>query len=103
MPLIVPNFVALGQTMYEKSVTKVFPRKTPVSQEDPLGQKFTNVGPDVWAPFVKCQILSRSDSPSTRYLLPNFVHFVDGVTDTKTVNMTYIYACIPCGDNKQKD
>jgi len=45
MPLIIPNLIALGQTMYEKNVTiilhpSVFWRGTP-------GPKFTNPGIDV--------------------------------------------------------
>jgi len=37
-------------------------------------------------PLSSCQISSPSDNPSTRYLLPKFVDFVDGVTDKKNKN-----------------
>ena len=39
MPLITPNFVALSQTMYKKSVTKILCTFSILaSQEDPLSQ-----------------------------------------------------------------
>ena len=34
-------------------------------------------------PLWICQISSRSDNPPTRYLLPNFVDFIDGMTNKK--------------------
>jgi len=45
---------------------------------------------------------SLSDNPSTWYLLPEFVDFVDSMTDKnthkKTVNDVSTYP-VPCGDN----
>ena len=87
MPLIMPNFIALCQTMYKKSVTKhvlhpsVFchPRGT-LAQSWP----WHTASPSLSI----CQISSCSDSPSTRYLLPNFVNFGDGVTDKKATQKT---------------
>jgi len=39
MPLIVPNFIALGQTMHEKSVTKLFYTLSILMlQKDPVSQ-----------------------------------------------------------------
>ena len=35
-------------------------------------------------PLAICKILSRSNDPSPRYLLPNFVNFVAGVTHKST-------------------
>jgi len=76
-----PNFIALGQTMYEKSVTTVLhlqyfgaPGRLPVSYSKAL--------------LSNRQISSRSQKPSRKYLLPKFVEFVDD-TDTlikKTIN-----------------
>ena len=70
MPLVVTNFIALGQTIYEKSVTKMFYslRYFGVTGE-PLGSKFNNLSPDV------------QQSPPIN--LSNFIDFVDGVIDKK--------------------
>jgi len=82
MPLIVPNVIALGQTMYYKSVTiflhpSVFSRpEGPRDQSSPISAliyskaRTTNV-PN-FVPF---------DNLSTRHLLPNFDDFVESVTD----------------------
>ena len=80
-----PNFIALGQDVREKALQffKHFSILTP--QEDslgPWGQSLPIVAimysrTPVWT----CQISSPSENPSTRYLLPNFVDFVDNVID----------------------
>jgi len=66
------------------------------------GPKFTNLGPDVQqAPSI--------NRPNfvlfwqlVRYLLPNLVNFVDGITDTHTQNSKRHVSAIriPCGDYK---
>ena len=81
--------VAVSQTMYEKSVTKITPFSnlaSKVGQSD-QSQHLCTVRPRL----PNCQISPPSDNLSTRYLLPNFVDFVESVTDrrawpTKTVN-----------------
>jgi len=48
MPLIVPNFIALVQTMYEKSVTKIFYTFSILDLRGGLSApQFTNLGPVV--------------------------------------------------------
>jgi len=63
MSLIVPNFIALSETIYDKSVTIFTPFSilAPQAQETPFVPKFTNLGDDV------------QQGPSTK--LPNFVPF----------------------------
>jgi len=83
MPVIVSNFIAC-QTMYEKRVTKFL--KTHFWILAPLGTPWN------WctARSVRsmCQISSRSDNLCKRYLLPNFIDFVDSVTDKQTYKHT---------------
>ena len=94
MPFTVPTFIALSQTMYEKSVTKDFaqplvlwhPRVTP-------GPKFTNLGTDVQqGPDYQCETFCPLLTTCLRDLLPNFVYFSESMTDgpmgggQKTVN-----------------
>jgi len=89
MPLIVPNFIVLGHTMYEKSVTKYFTpfsilvrRGPPMSQSSPvLAVMYSK------PPMSVCQISSLSDNLCTRYLPTDFVDFIDGVAE-KAVNET---------------
>jgi len=86
--LIVPNLIALGQTMYEKSVTKMFYTLQYFGVPGgPLGQS-SSVPALMYSKALLsiCQISSPSDNLSTGYLLPNFVDFVESVTDKKTVN-----------------
>jgi len=83
MPLSVPNFIALDQTMYEKSATKMFYTLQYFGAPgDSLGQS-SRVLELIYskAHLSICQISSHSDNLSTRYLLPNFVDFVENVTD----------------------
>jgi len=62
------------------------------SQRDPLGQRSP-----VWVvvqqpPLPTCKISSHSDDPCPRYMLPNFVDFLAGVThkkDPKTYSKRY--------------
>jgi len=78
-----PNFMEIGETTLEESVTNFFtPFNILVSLGDPLGQRsLTSLGGGVHQPpLATCKISSRSDDPSPRYLLPNFVDFVAGVT-----------------------
>jgi len=84
MSLIVPNFIALGQTMYEKSVTKYF---APFSIMAPHGDLLDR-SPPVYAlmytaraDLPMCQISSRSDNLSRKQLLPNFVDLIETVID----------------------
>jgi len=95
MPFIIPNFLlALGQTVYEKSVTFLHPSLS----WRPRGTHWVKVYQSGWwciaRPLLsRCQISSRSDNPYTRYLLPKFVDFVDGVTRRqKTVNDVFLQA-----------
>ena len=86
MPLIVPNFVALGQTIYEKSVTNFL---QPSVFWHSSGEPCVKVH---WSrhwctgrlPLSTCQFSSPCDNLSMKYLLPNFVDFVESVTDRPT-------------------
>jgi len=81
-PPLCPNFTEIGETTLEKSVTIfLHPSIFWLRRGDPLGQKspvwvmgYTN------SPIATSKISSRSDDPSPRYLLPNFVDFVAAVT-----------------------
>ena len=88
MPLTMPNFIVLGQTMYEKSITIFFTSFTILAPKGTPWSKFNNLGPYVYSnlPLSTSQISSRSDNPSARYLLPNFVDFAYRMTHKKTVN-----------------
>jgi len=79
------NFITLGQTMYEKSVTILHPSLF-WRHRGTSWAKCTTLGPDV------------QQGPSVS--LPNFVDFVDGMTDKKVNDMT---PHIPCGDNNCLD
>jgi len=81
MPVIVPNFIVLNQTMYEKRVTKFFFTHLWILV-DPFGTKFTNLGINVQQG--RSITVSRYDNLCTRYLLPNFVDFVDSVANKQT-------------------
>jgi len=85
MPLIVPNFIALDQTMYEKSFTKIFYTFSILDLRGTLCATVHQSGPCCTArpPVWMCQISPRSENPSTRYPLPNFIDFVDSVTDKR--------------------
>jgi len=54
--------------------------------EGPCGPKFINLGIDVQQGpcYQNTRAHPPNDNPSTRYLLPNFVHFFDGVTDNNS-------------------
>jgi len=99
MPLIMPNFIALGQSGYEKSVTNFFTLSLFWRSRGSPGPKFTSLG-------------SGSKAPSTN--LPNFVPFWKPLCDIsaakyrrflwrrdphKTVND--IVSALPCGDNNE--
>jgi len=77
------NFIKISKITLEKSVTKFFYTLqyfgTP---EGPLGHMspvwvlgYTNL-----LPLATCKISSHSDKLFPRYLLPNFIDFVAGVT-----------------------
>jgi len=75
-------------TSYEKNVTKIVYNLqyfgVPGGPPEP---KLTNIGPDVQQdPLLTCQISSRSENPFARYLLPNFVHFVDKQVHRRTTD-----------------
>ena len=103
MPFIIPNFLlALGQTVYEKSVTFLHPSLS----WRPRGTHWVKVHQSGWwciAPplLSRCQISSRSDNPYTRYLLPKFVDFVHSVTRRQKNSKRRVSVSIPFGDNKQ--
>ena len=67
MPLIMPNFIAVGQKMYEKSVTNLF---TPFSILTPHGNLLVCV-------HQGSPILALMDSKAPSINLLNFVNFVD--------------------------
>jgi len=72
--------------VYEKSVTIIF---TPSLFWCPTGTSWAKVHQSGWwctarRPLSSWQILSHSENPSMRYLLPKFVDFADGVTDRHT-------------------
>ena len=80
-----PHFIALGQTVYEKRYNFF----TPFSFWRPRADSWGQSSP-FWVvvyiepPRSSCQISSSSETPSARCLLPKFVDFVDGMTDTHT-------------------
>ena len=81
-PLIMPNFIGLGQTVYEKSVTIFFNTLHYFGAPGGIpGPKFTSLGGD--GQSLRPLIPHPSVNTCTRYLLPNFVDFVDCVTDKK--------------------
>jgi len=87
MPLTVPNFIVLGQTIYaEKSVTIFFYTLQYFgAPEGPLSQSYTNLGTGVQqGPLSNCQI-----SSILGMAWPIQKH-------RKTVN--YIVSTLPCGD-----
>ena len=90
------NVIEIGETTSEKSVTNIFtffnilaPQGDPLSQRSPVWVVgYTN------PPLATCKILSHSDDPSPRYLLPNFVDFVAGVTYKKPYSFQeYEFQC----------
>ena len=85
-PLIVPNLIAIGKTMYTKSIQNNFHilQYFGVPGES-HGLKFTNLGTDIQqGPLYQCAKFRPGDNLSMRYLLPTFVDFVDSVTDKQT-------------------
>ena len=77
-----PSFIAIDQMMYEKSVTNFFYTLQYFGAPGgPPELKFANLGGK--APVTSCQTSCPSENPSTRYLLLNFIDFVDGVTHAK--------------------
>jgi len=81
-----PNFIEIGQTSLEKSVTNIFYTLQYLgSPGGPPGQRVTSQDHHVHQPpsIATWKISSSSDDPSSRYLLPNLVDFVAGVMDKK--------------------
>jgi len=95
MSLIRPNFSALGQTMYEKCYEKRLhlqyfgPKGTPCAKVHQPGDDIQQ-GPLAVEPCCTSRparpgkFCPPSENPSTRYLLPKSVDFVDGVTHIET-------------------
>ena len=79
------NFIDIGETTLAKSVTKMFLHPSIFcSPGGPPGPKVTGLDGGVHQfPLAIYKILSRSDDPCPRYLLPNFVDFVAGMTHKK--------------------
>jgi len=75
-----PNFIEIGKTTLEKRFTFQYfgSRGTPWAEGTGLG------GGVHQPPLATCKISSRADDPSPRYLLPNFLNFVAGVTHKTT-------------------
>jgi len=79
-----PNF-EISETTLVKSVTIFIHPSIFWLRRGPLGPKVTGLGGGVHQPHLAiCKILSHSDNPSLRYLLPNFVDFVAGMTHKTT-------------------
>ena len=76
-----PNFIEIGQTSLEKSVTKIFYTLQYFgSPGGPPRTKVTSLGRGVHQPpLANGKISSSSDDPSPRYLLPKLVDYVAGV------------------------
>ena len=85
---IMPNFIQIGETTLEKIVTSFFtPFNILVSQGGPPGLEVTGLGSRVHqlpSSIATCKYSSRFDDPFPRYLLPNFIDFVAGVTHKQT-------------------
>jgi len=104
MPVIMPNIIVVGQTVYEKSIA-IFLH--PSLFWCPRGTPWAKVHQSGWwciarPPLSSCQILSPSDHPSTRYLLPKLVDFIDCVSDKKRQTVNIIVPALPCGENNNK-
>ena len=83
MPVVVLNVIVLGRAMYEKSFAEMFyPLVNFDAPGEPLGQSST-VLKLIYSRLnlSMFQISSGADNLCIRYLLPNFVGFVDSVTD----------------------
>jgi len=79
MPVIMPNFIALRQTMYKKCY-KIFTLVNFGAQGGPLGPKFTSLGNNVQQGPIY-QISSGSEyNLCAKYLPPKVVDFVDRQT-----------------------
>jgi len=78
-----PNFIEIGETTVEKTVTNFFLHPSYFgSLGGPAGPNVTGLGDGLYhpPPLATYKISSRFDDPCPRYLLPNFVDFVAGVT-----------------------
>ena len=87
-PIIMPHFIMLSHMVCEKCVTYFFTLLTITApQGDPLVKFHQSGNGDVQQGPLHQSAKSCSYNPSTRYLLPMFVDFVDGVTkNTLKVN-----------------
>jgi len=95
MPVVMPNFIVLSQTMYmlQNNFTYLWIKELQghfLCKSSPVLEYSKARGLSI------CQLSSRSDDIFTRYLLPNFVDFVDSVTDKQQTT----YLRIPCGEKK---
>ena len=107
MPVIVPNFIAFGQSVYEKSVT-IFTPFTFWRPRGPLGPKFTNPGGNVQQGPVYQSAKFRPVLTIRDTSCQKFVDFGDSVTDTQTnkkqtVNNISLVSVLPCGDRKRRN
>jgi len=96
----VPNFIEIGETTLEKTVTIVYTNHyfgTP---------GVTGLGGGVHHPLLPlatCKISSRFDDNPPRYLLPNFVDLLAGVTHKKdTQKHTVSYTVSLCRRQQSK-
>jgi len=84
-PPIMPNFIETGETTSDKALQNFFHLSIFWLHRGTPGPKVTGlVVAYINPPIATCKISSRSDNPSSRYLLPNFVDFVAGVTHKNT-------------------
>jgi len=75
VPIIMPNFIMLGQTVCEKRVSKIF-YSWIVGQSSPILTA---------SPYLSmCQTSFHSNNLCTSYLLPKFIDFVYSVTNKYT-------------------
>jgi len=86
-PLTMPNFIALGQTVYEKSVTKflhpsLFWRSRGIPWAKVHQSRWWYIARPLYL-AVKCYHLLTTCLQDI-YLLPRFVDFADGVIDRQT-------------------
>ena len=84
-----PNFIEISKTPWRKTQIFLHPSVFWLPRGTPLAKCHRSEWWGTSTPSsYTCKISSRSNDPSPRYLLPNFVDFVDGVTHQKTQKHT---------------